>query len=121
MPGPHPLKDLPSAAGGHLTLPWTARKPGARAKPAVPKPPTSHARNVNILRWSAHGVYDKKKITLAERLQKKNIEVACLQETPERIAAFNITGYQVLTQDRENRTNGRVAILVGDTQSGICY
>ena len=52
---------------------------------------TTHARNVNILQWSAGGVYTKT-IALVERLHEENIGVECIQETTERVAAFQHQG-----------------------------
>ena len=82
--GPQPQKGPPSVTTGHLTLPWAARRRRARAKATGPKPSTAQARNLSILQWSAEGVHNKK-IAFVERLHEKIIEVACPQETPEKI------------------------------------
>ena len=67
---------------------------------------------LNILQWNAEGIQNKK-TSLAERLKKEDVHIACIQEThlKEQIR-LNIRGYQVVRQDRKDRIKGGVAILV---------
>ena len=67
---------------------------------------------LNILHWNAEGIQNKK-ATLAERLRKEDIDVACIQETHlKENLRFNMRGYQVVRQDRTDRIKGGVLILI---------
>ena len=58
----------------------------------------------------------KKKLGLAERLHKENIDIACLQETHLNVNhRFLVRGYETFRLDREDRHKGGVLILVRTT------
>lgn len=111
MPGPAPQRGPPLATGGHLPTPWKTSRCGSRAN-ATGQKKDVEPKLINILHWNAEGAY-KKKLPLAQRLQKEDIHIACLQETYlKESQRFSVRGYQVYRQDREGRAKGGVAILV---------
>ena len=63
---------------------------GSEGKSCCLQTTNNSRKNVNIFQWKA-GVYSKK-IALVERLHEENIEVACLQETPEITIALQQQG-----------------------------
>ena len=74
--------------------------------------PDCNTRPLCILQWNAEGVYNKK-IPLTERLNKENIDVACIQETHLNTNhRFTVRGYQTFRLDREGRHKGGVMILI---------
>ena len=69
-------------------------------------------RTLNILQWNAEGV-QRKKLDLAERMQKENIDIACVQETHLTVNhRFQVRGYETKRFDREERHKGGVLFLV---------
>ena len=65
-----------------------------------------------VLQWNAEGV-SRKKLPLAERLHKENIDIACIQETHlTDNLRFTMRGYQAFRMDRQERHKGGVIILV---------
>ena len=55
----------------------------------------------------------KKKLDLAERMHKENIDIACVQETHLTVNhRFSVRGYETIRFDREGRHKGGVLILV---------
>ena len=83
VPGPVPQKGPPRATGGHPVPLRGARLRRRRVNATGQTPdPEDTTRPLNILQWNAKGVLHKK-VPLTERLHAENIDVACLQETPE--------------------------------------
>ena len=68
--------------------------------------PTTKKRTkpLTVMQWNAEGL-SKKKIPLAERLRRENVDVACIQETHlTDNLRFTIRGYQPpIRLDRQNR------------------
>ena len=70
------------------------------------------AKLLTVLQWNAEGV-SKEKIPLAERLRKKDIDIACIQESHLTDNLwFMMRGYQNYRMDRMERHKGGVLILI---------
>ncbi|GFR87491.1 RNA-directed DNA polymerase from mobile element jockey [Elysia marginata] len=86
-------------------------------------PPQATGRNINernksltILHWNAKGI-SRKKLALANRLKKEDIDVACIQEShltphPKHGRRFTMKGYQTFKQDRQDGPKVGVITLV---------
>ena len=76
-------------------------------------------RTLNILQWNAEGV-QRKKLDLAERMQKENIDIACVQETHlTDNHRFQVRGYETKRFDREGRHKGGVLFLVRNSIAAL--
>merc|ERR1712237_79967 len=76
-------------------------------------------RPLKILQWNAEGI-SRKKLTLANKLKKDDIDVACIQEShlhphPKHGNRFTVRGYQTFKKDRESGPKGGVITLVKNT------
>ena len=110
-PGASPQRGPPSATRSHLTSSFPARKRGTRVR-ATDRDVTQIPRSSNILQWNAEDAYNKN-IALAERLQQKNIDVACLQESHLKgNQRFTMRGSQMFRHDGKGRAKGGIATLV---------
>ena len=115
VPGPMPQRGPTHTTGG----PRSPFRGGARRRVsrenATGNNPTTKKRTkpLTVMQWNAEGL-SKKKIPLAERLRRENVDVACIQETHlTDNLRFTIRGYQPpIRLDRQNRNKGGVIILV---------
>ena len=113
-PGPVPQRDPPQATGGNRNSGRGKRRKKRRVTrrerrmEGNPNP----RRSLNILQWNAEGVF-RKKLELAERMNKENIDIACIQETHlNSTHRFQVRGYECFRSDRIERHKGGVLILV---------
>ena len=114
-PGPVPQRDPPRATGGNRATSRRERRRERRRKKRREKKTEEKQnlrRKLNILQWNAEGVF-KKKLELVERMNKENIDIACIQETHLNPAhRFQVRGYECFRSDRIERHKGGVLILV---------
>ena len=115
-PGPVPQRDPPKATGGNRFSRSVKRQKKRRVtrKERRAEEKASKRKTLNLLQWNAEGVFHKK-IALAERMSKENIDIACIQETHlNSNHRFQVRGYELFRLDREGHKGG-VLILVRNT------
>lgn len=110
--GPMPQRGPSTVTGGETTTYCKAVRQKRRPHPSNKDKQSEAPRTLNILQWNAEGVH-KKKLDLTERMEKENIDIACVQETHLTVNhRFQVRGYETFRFDREERHKGGVLILV---------
>ncbi|GFS03922.1 reverse transcriptase homolog protein [Elysia marginata] len=94
--------------------------PGSLPRKSPPQATGGNNNEMNtiltILHWNAKGI-SRKKLALANRLKKEDIDVACIQEShliphPKHGRRFTMKGYQTFKKDRQDGPKGGVITLV---------
>ncbi|GFR94977.1 RNA-directed DNA polymerase from mobile element jockey [Elysia marginata] len=109
-----------SRLGASTVDPQADEVPGSLPRKSPPQATGGNKNEKNkiltILHWNAECI-SRKKLALANRLKKEDIDVACIQEShltphPKHGSRFTMKGHQTFKQDRQDGPKGGVITLV---------